>query len=81
MLFKLQLDAQTLDLILEGLGNLPHNRVAKVIDSIRAGALEQAAAARKASEQKPADPPPPEKPAPNAELAKAVRSKKTPSKE
>lgn len=50
MMFNLQLDAPTLDLILEGLGHLPHNKVAKVIDRLRAGALEQAAAARKAAE-------------------------------
>lgn len=73
MLFNLQLDAPTLDLILEGLGHLPHNRVAKVYDRLRAGVLEQAAAAHKAAEQKPADPPPPQKPAPKAGKAETVK--------
>lgn len=68
MHFNLRVDAKTLDLLLEGLGHLAHNRVDKLITDLRNGAVQQmeSAAAKAQAPTGPLDAPKPRRKAPRA---------------
>jgi hypothetical protein len=51
MMIPYQFDPATVDLILEGLGKLPHDRVRTTIDGIREHAMKTVDDARKAQDE------------------------------